>query len=377
MRLSYVVLLFVISISLIIFSCCKKTPCPTCPPAPTDSTSHNFVFQQYAFGESGSSTLYDVAIINDTIAYAVGAVYLRDSSGRGDPQPYNLAKWDGQQWKLQKLLTNGFPPPIKSILVFNEHDIWLDPWFHYDGQNFQEIPSDPIFFGIGIGKMWGTSSSDLYVVGTSGFIAHFNGSTWTKIESGTTLDIYDIYGAYNPYSLIAKWEILAVASSYTPSRQERKLLQIYPLTNGVSQLDTSGLAISLHAIWFVPNKLYLSGGDGLYHKDNIYSTYSWQMYPVGPVTNYYTERICGNDVNDIFIAGDFLELLHYNGSSWYNYRTEIQQANGAFGGVALKGNLVIAVGLTGSNAIAVVGRRGQFSWRMNVLHLDKKIRKYP
>jgi hypothetical protein len=354
MRLSYVVLLFVISISLIIFSCCKKTPCPTCPPAPTDSTSHNFVFQQYAFGESGSSTLYDVAIINDTIAYAVGAVYLRDSSGRGDPQPYNLAKWDGQQWKLQKLLTNGFPPPIKSILVFNEHDIWLDPWFHYDGQNFQEIPSDPIFFGIGIGKMWGTSSSDLYVVGTSGFIAHFNGSTWTKIESGTTLDIYDIYGAYNPYSLL-KWEILAVASSYTPSRQERKLLSISPIGNAVAPLDTSGLAVDLESVWFTPNQHYYIVGDGIYEK-NMLTDNTWTVHLLD-ITQYFTTRVRGNAGNDVFIVGAFGECLHWNGSTWRSYKSETDLTSGAYGGIAIKNNLVMAVGQESLRAVITIGRR--------------------
>jgi hypothetical protein len=42
-----------------------------------DTTSHNVVWDAPVFlGEGGGNILYDVAIINDTLAYAVDAVYL-------------------------------------------------------------------------------------------------------------------------------------------------------------------------------------------------------------------------------------------------------------------------------------------------------------
>ena len=41
-----------------------------------DTTSHAFTWQSFTFGDGGGScTLYDVAIINDTLAYAVGEIY--------------------------------------------------------------------------------------------------------------------------------------------------------------------------------------------------------------------------------------------------------------------------------------------------------------
>ncbi|MGH2567306.1 MAG: hypothetical protein ACRDGA_03130 [Bacteroidota bacterium] len=36
-----------------------------------DTTSHNFAWQTFVLGD-GNSILYDVAIVNDTLAYAVG-----------------------------------------------------------------------------------------------------------------------------------------------------------------------------------------------------------------------------------------------------------------------------------------------------------------
>ncbi len=92
-----------------------------------DTTSSNFTFQTIYLGGASSSVLNDVAIINDTLAYAVGQIYEYDSTGQIDQYPYNLATWNGQNWKLSKLYAGGFPPAIKSVYAFNLDDVWFDP----------------------------------------------------------------------------------------------------------------------------------------------------------------------------------------------------------------------------------------------------------
>jgi hypothetical protein len=67
--------------------------------------------------------------------------------------------------------------------------------------------------------------------------------------------------------------------------------------------------------------------------------------------------IRGNNINDVFVTGSFFEIVHYNGSSWHNYKDVIPHTDGAVGGMAMKGNLMITVGLSGQNAIAIVGKR--------------------
>ena len=49
-------------------------------------------------------------------------------------------------------------------------------------------------------KIWGKSESNIYCVGRSGAIYNYIGSNWQKIESGTDLDIYDIWVAQPPNS---------------------------------------------------------------------------------------------------------------------------------------------------------------------------------
>jgi hypothetical protein len=118
------IFLLVVIAGLLVGLTCKKDNCTTCPPMPTDSTSHDFVFQQYYFGESGSSIFYDVAIVSEDppLAYAVGAVYTRDSLGKADPDRYNAAVWNGVTWTLKRITVNFrgnlITPPVWNFCLF-------------------------------------------------------------------------------------------------------------------------------------------------------------------------------------------------------------------------------------------------------------------
>ena len=228
---------------------CKNEPTQPKDNTP-DTTSHNFIFQQFAFGgNAGSSYFNDVSIINDTLAYAVGAVYFIDSTtGQPDPLPYNLAKWNGYSWQLKKVtvqtIYGSVTMPLDGIFTFSSDDIWLvagDP-IHGDGKNWSDFDIRNITGdqNIDVLKGWGTSSSNIYFVGRNGNIVHYNGSSWTKIESGATLPINDIYGAWN--SQTNQWEILAVASNKYLN-VNKKVLQITPST--ATAIPDSGLSWSI------------------------------------------------------------------------------------------------------------------------------------
>src|SRR5690606_8070722 len=93
-----------------------------------DTTSHNFTWQTFEFGQHSSSILYDVAIIDENNIWAVGEIYLNDSIGNPDNSAYNAVHWDGQNWNLIRL--NMFStcnpinyPPLKAVLPFSENNI--------------------------------------------------------------------------------------------------------------------------------------------------------------------------------------------------------------------------------------------------------------
>ena len=69
-----------------------------------DTTSHNFTFETFTFGgTAGSSILYDVAIINENDIWAVGEIYIADTSINGYTT-YNAVHWDGNQWELKRIM---------------------------------------------------------------------------------------------------------------------------------------------------------------------------------------------------------------------------------------------------------------------------------
>ena len=202
-------------------------------------------------------------------------------------------------------------------------------------------------------RIWASGPSKVYAVGHLGQIGLWNGASWQKLSSGTTLDIRDIWGASSSFP--ARQEIIAVASGNSPEEGKR-LLRIDGTT--VTAIPDSGLSWALYGVWFEPGKEYFVVGAGIGHKNQLDSS-PWNVYPSGVVTKYMSGGVRGNAANDVFVVGSFMECVHYNGSTWHNYSDQIPFANGELGMVAMKGNLVIAVGLVDQRAVAVVGRRIQ------------------
>ena len=43
-------------------------------------------------------------------------------------------------------------------------------------------------------SVWGASSADVFAVGDGGTIIHYNGKSWSKMNSGTTNDLAGVWG---------------------------------------------------------------------------------------------------------------------------------------------------------------------------------------
>jgi hypothetical protein len=96
-----------IGIALAALALCAAGSCshpPTQPdppktPPPPDTTSHNFSYTLDTLGTSG--VLLGVAVINDSLVWAVGDIHTAetdryDSSGAW-VNPFNLAVWNGNE----------------------------------------------------------------------------------------------------------------------------------------------------------------------------------------------------------------------------------------------------------------------------------------
>ncbi|MFZ1517974.1 MAG: glucosyl transferase [Ignavibacteriaceae bacterium] len=323
-----------------------------------DTTSHNFTWQTFTFGEHSSSTLYDVAIINENDIWAVGEIYMYDSIGNPDPACYNAVHWDGQSWKLKKIKTNACGgvdyPAIKAIFSFSTNDILFahidGSLSYYNGIEFTNDCSLITQLNGSANKIWGRSRNNFYVVSRNGFIAHYQNSSWTKIESGIELNFYGILGNEIDNN---KYEILCVSSKPSLST-EKKIFKIE--SNALLEVSNAGIHSSIIGLWFKSGKKYYIVGSGIFSKIDIESNKGWTPVWQG-ITEYYTNSIDGNSLNDIIICGSFGEVLHYNGSSWLSYKDDPQVESNTYGTVKIKDDLITIVGRSLSKAVITIGRR--------------------
>jgi len=361
-------LLFLAPISLFYFLGVDCAHSPTGPGnSLPDTTSHTFTFQQFSWGGGGASFLSDVAILSDTNIWAVGEIQpvQYDSTGQRIYTPYWAAHWDGVSWELLKLPTSyglsytSYLTPT-GIIAFTPNDIWFaNGGVHkFNSQVvtqsywINKFPGNPGILdeGQNAEKVWGTSDNNLYVVGRKGGLAYFNGTSWQKLSSGTQLDITDIYGATNPRT--GELEILALATQIDSLPSQTQLLRI----QGTAVSLISTFSKVYFSLWFVPGEKYYLAGDGIMWKNSLDDS-AWTDYPVGTITRYGIGRIRGTGLNDIFATGSYLEVVHFNGLTWYNYMNEIPSAYGSYSMVALRGNTMVAVGLVDQEAVLLMGKR--------------------
>jgi len=357
LKLIFIPNIFIVSACLLLWQC----PDNPISPDNSDTTSHQIEWELYTFGDFASCSLNDIAIINENNIWAVGEIYLNDSLGNRDLDRYNAVHWDGEKWEVKRISVefHGYPSvePLYGILVLPSGDIVLSSglpylpdssgWRLYHLWNMGIInENDGSVYHI-----WGTSIDNLYFGGNKGTLVHYDGENWQKIETGTTLSIYDIYGSFNNKS--QDWEILAVASNLF-NNEGCKIFRINGLE--VDTLSTNGLAWSISDIWFIPNEKYYIVGSGIYQKDQLNDAI-WEVYPAGEVSSYGSGGISGNGLNDVFIVGSYFEVVHYNGSTWYNYKNEIPFTPGWLCGIDIKGDLVAISGYSDQDAVIIIGKR--------------------
>jgi len=283
-----------------------------------DTTSHNFIWEIDTLGVYGSY-LKDVTIVNENDIWVVGEIIMLDpdsTNGTGY-KSYNAAHWDGNEWELIQIQPQGYVQPLHSIFIVDENDIWFGRGslpIHYNGSYFDMLtPADDGYpGGFLITAIWGTSSDNIYFVGGSGSIVHYDGSSFELIESGTDVNLIDIDGTpdgeyvyitgNNDQSESILLELhdnevnqLYYANTYFPENNYGMLASVF-----VDQ-DVATIA-SVAGIW---NYNYLS------KESTLISRYD-ALVEDGRRIKY----ICGNGNNDYFIIEACWQIIHFNGSTF-------------------------------------------------------------
>ena len=336
-----------------------------------EPTSHNFTWVSWEFGTHSSSALYDVAIIDENNIWAVGEIYMNDSLGNPDSKRYNSAIWNGNEWDVKRIPYNyqgtEFIHPIQSVFAFSANDIWFcgNGVIHWDGSNYLPItiPTD-VWGPYLMNKIWGTSSEDLYVVGNAGNIAHYENGVWTKIESGTDLDLTDIYGDGEGNLYAAGINIAEIKGVVVKGDQSGNWgVMIEGDIIDESELFDK-LYGSLTSIWADDNNTIYTGGNLLYQfKGNQWDyvrSLPENFLGGNPGTFYrgFINSIRGNLSNDWIIAGDRNTLKHFNGVDWAQLGLPYDPNSGIkWSRIEIKSDIAVAVGDEGIKAKIMLLKR--------------------
>jgi hypothetical protein len=258
--------------------------------------------------------------------------------------------WDGEKWELKRI--NGHGSEITVILAFSPTDIWYNGLLHWNGSIYElrnkNFPLLPNGYGWVMNKMWGTSSGDLYVVGDKGMIAHYDGHSWTKVESGTDIRLTDIWGSPDG-SVVWVCGFDDVKGSVLLRKASTNFEKIVEVTSVPANPQINFIEYVFESVWTnTVDSVYIASNGRVYHA-KVSTTGEaqasfWWDYAAEQGFPPATHGIRGNHYNDLFTCGEYGNINHWNGQTWKTY-TGLPEFSINFS-LSVKDSIVTAVGVT-------------------------------
>jgi len=316
-------ILFLLLLVVIHFSCQRATE-PLINTAGPDTTSHNFTWRTWQFGDNSypPSVINDVAVVNENDIWVVGSICDEktatiDSTGH-IIKPYNALHWNFDKWEYLKIpilsYGNYGVGEIRSVVALSRNNVWFTSTgrtiIHYDGVNFKNVLFINDTSYTSITNLLVFNNYYLYGYGTKGTLIFYNGSTFKRINTNILSFIIDMWGV----KVNGNYFTYAVTTKDLDFKGDDKLLRINGLR--VEDVDTEEFDFQhLRTIWFKDlNKIYV-GGDKLYIRQ---PSKKW-IVDESLKNPSRLSQIRGQDTNDIFVLGLNGFLSHYNGKDWKQF----------------------------------------------------------
>jgi hypothetical protein len=306
-----------ITITLLLIILLLAMSCMECPTEPDNTelpiSSHNFTWEIDTLGRPISyNQLFDIEIIAEDNIYIVGRV-------RTDSGDYNLGHWDGEKWSFEAVCNMN---ELRDIIYFSENDIWLVSGapHHWDGEKWEtyhlwnmgvlEDSEGPVYY------LWGESSSDIFFVGSRGTIVHYNGSEFSRMESGTEVPLNSIYGTSGNNVWVSGYDnFLNTVLLHYDGKSWRTVYE-----GDKSSYDVKNrIASTIYGVYTdEPNYVWVIASQGIFRCP--YNTKGeGYMIPGINIWEYAIKTVSGNDHNDMFMADAKSAIWHYNGQDFYRY----------------------------------------------------------
>lgn len=224
-------------------------------------------------------------------------------SGCHDPPAvtYNSGVWSGMNACQQSSLT------VSSIWGTAGNDVWAVAsggqirisdshlvWvYHFDGSAWTVSYTDNQSDLVAVGTR---STDDVIAVGRHGRIVRHAGSQWNEQTSGTTNDLFAVWGDPNSTS------VFAVGAAGTILRYD----------GSAWQTQASGTTTTLRGVWgSSATDVFAIGDNGtILHFDGV----SWTPQTSG--TTQILRSVWGSSSNSVFAVGAAGTVLRYDGTGW-------------------------------------------------------------
>jgi hypothetical protein len=331
-------------------------PCDTCNRV-SDTTSHNFEWTEYTI--SDHSNISGVAVFGDNLIYA-----FHDK----------LFVFNGAAWTETKVTINGksYLPSFTDMYVFGmpQEEYWAcsgNIIYHGKKDKVDEFRLDQI--GVmnypidgAIRCCWGPSSTDMFFVGDTGTIFHYDGVNWTKFPKPTTKNLRSVWGTSHNDVWVA---------GFDESTAQSVLLH-YDGANW-STIDISGHPFNVysgskgHALGFVwctdssGHKIVVPSGSLVWRRTDNGQWRSDTALLANRVSDggFIMVGASGNNINDFMAVGGWGFVSHWNGKDWKKYDQLFDYGNPTYGPAAfsMRGNTACVVGTKSGQSWIAVGRR--------------------
>ena len=264
-----------------------------------DTTSQNFSFEFFEFGDGVSSSYFnDVWIFNENDIWVCGNVFTNDSTDG------NLYHWNGSYWNAHRLNFVDMEGiwGIDTIMYLASGGLWKYDRVNLIRQNIEGTFSQ----GQAVHKLWGSSESNIYGVGPWGTIVWYNGVQWTKIEFDTQWSFFGITG--NKETGLAYAVAMNTNFSCLIVELNNSLPNIiYNSDNYINKLKSYDVDMIRKDV------LILSDSDIWTFNIKTQTDEILADLPSG----YYLPRLTSSGSNDVYFFGNKLQdgerMLHYNG----------------------------------------------------------------
>ncbi len=330
-----------------LFSCHHSTEPQNHDTGP-DTTSHNLAVEITTLGDN-SCVGRDVAIVGPGDAWLGGFMYVR--TGASSDTATNAAHWDGQNWTIA-----GVPLPICAgntgvaysdlfAIATSGSDLWFTPGWGFVHKSPlgtehicypESIQAGPIL------RLMARSVDDIWAVGYSGSVIHYDGLSWHGRNIPTDIMVIDVAESPDRKRV---W-----ACGYKPDQSQ----------SGLFMLDSAGWHTIAHnppyggseelftSVWTCDNdSVWVLGNVGVF-KFSQKPPFNFVRQPVQ--LSSFAWMIRGLSNHDVFVCGWHGSLLHFNGNSWKAYSLPVDMSDNLLS-IAVSPTDVFAVGSRNADGV--------------------------